>query len=452
MKYNLHMPIPLLRGAKTLFLIFTILSILWSNYAAWNSEFIGPQHNAYTAAIFRQDNYDIPPLVLRMQQARTFDGTKSYWHEDYTPGVPFYRPLSLTWFWLQYQWIGTDRYNGWIAVSIALEIIFCILLAVLVLRLTGSSTAPLFALLIFAGTRTVSPIAPVAYFFQFLDSAAALTTVAAWKDQPTLLSDIAVVSSMILAYYKKWLPGLLTVVVGILFKESSWIAFALTFLMLVLCGKLRDIPKWVYVGAVVSMAIPILARYLSGMGLIGGYRVGHNYGWKTRYITAVSGSYFSCFLWGTWPAALFATSLYGVVCWKRMHLYARLALVVLFLCAAGAANMILDSISFTTAVTMLLDPSLELHTVIICYFFVMAVGLLWQQNDLGKIALLFVVLSLIAALPYVAALQVNIHQLNLCYAFQSAAVGIAWAAGGRKFADWLEKLRHRQGGLTEASA
>ena len=95
---------------------FTVLSVLAAVLPAVRS--IEPRRiNSIAFENSMNDPIDIPPLVLRIKQCPTLIQTRSYWHEDYTPRVPFYRPLSLTWFWMEYHLLGEPLWK-WEIVSV----------------------------------------------------------------------------------------------------------------------------------------------------------------------------------------------------------------------------------------------------------------------------------------------------------------------------------------------
>jgi hypothetical protein len=437
------------QAALRLLFVLTIISILWSDYHRFGWEYTGPHHEALTAASFAADNYDIPPLLLRARQCTSFIQTRSYWHEDYTPGIPFYRPLSLTWFWIEYHAFTPYHYNRWIAVSICLQLLFCTLFGLFLRKLSGSTSAALFTLCLFAGMR-FGPISDFLECFRISEGVPGLVAVLAWKDQPTMLSDCALLSALIFTQREKWFAALFSAVVAVLFKEAGWITYALAFLMLAYQGKLSKVPKWVYVAAFIGIAIPMLARDLSGMGVIGGYRVGHNYSWRTRYMYAVAGTFFADAINGGWPAGLLGVTLYGICRLQRTRLILRV------LAAAFAASVAIWLQSrllhapYVEGFAIMLDPSMELSYIILMFIFAVGAGLLVKERELIKAAGLLIIYSFIAALCYVAALQVNIHALELCYVCQASVVGLAIAATFRSASHWLARCVETRIGQADA--
>jgi hypothetical protein len=422
-------------GIRLLFL-FTVVSILTADYAQFSSEFIGPGHDAYTANIFVGDDYDIPPLLLRAHQCTSIIQTRSYWHEDYTPGIPFYRPLSLTWFWAEYHAFSSHYYNRWTVVSIVLGWLFCALFGLLVRNLTGSNAAALCTLLIFAGSR----FPPMSDIFQFLfvsQDPPGLVSVLLWKDQPTILCDCAVAGALLCARSRKWIPALLLAVISVLFKEAGWVTYPLVLLMLVFYRMLPKVPWWVYVGAIICIAVPMLARYLSGMGLIGGYRVGHNYEWKVRYLYAVVGSFFQDALHGRWAAGILGFGLYGVFRWKHKSLLLRCSAVAALTILTAIVTAAVQKTTFLYGLVITIDPSMQMPTAVLLFIFAVGLGSLLRYKDLTLTAAFLVVCSFIAAFGYAAALQVNIHALEMCYACQAGAAGCGLTACFRALREWL---------------
>jgi hypothetical protein len=434
---------PRANSRLTNILVFLLLaiSLLTADFLQFESMFIGPHHNEQTKAIFARDYIDVPPLLLRINQCKTFVQTRSYWHEDYTPSVPFYRPLSLTWFWLESHAFGQDHFNRWVAVSIIINLVFCTLLWSLVKSTTKSTAIATVTLLVFAGVRNFTPLNSILFSYLTLPDTPSLTTSLYWKDQATLLSDSFTLAAIVLANKKSWIPGLFCALCSVLFKESGWITYAMVFVFLAGTGKIRDIPRWVYVATVVCIALPMIARAASGMGLIGGQEVGENRNWFNRYALATLGPCFLCFARNVWAAPLFATALYGIARLKKMTVVIRLVLCLAALAICGLLYGSEIGVDPVTGLVALLDPSMQLSRVLICLLFVIAAGWLFEEKDIGRQALVFLILSFIAAMPFAAAAQVLERALHMCHAFHSVVIALAWIAGYRVMGRTWTRLR-----------
>jgi hypothetical protein len=414
--------------ALTILAVVTLISIFTTDFQQLSWEFIGPMHKENTAWYFRQDNFDIPPLILRTSQCTTFIQTRSYWHEDYTPKIAFYRPLSLTWFWFEYHHFGPNNYSSWTAVSLALHALFLVLLAAFLWEHTKSIAAVLLTLLFFAGLPQLASLLQLNSIVSMRWDSSALLPVVAWKDQPTLLADSACMFALIFAKREKWVAGIFFSVVGVLFKESGWFTWVLVFLMLLATGRLSKLPTWVYFGAVIGIAIPMILRSAAHMGVVGGYRVGANYEWKVRYINAMIGCFLAGGLHGPWPALFLGIALCSLTQWKSKSVYVYLlaAIVITFL-----SGILMDIVYGTTVIVglvMLTDPASGISNEILGFVFGAGVFSLFKEKDLGKFALLLVIFSLIVGFGYVSALQVNVHALHLCYAFQCGATALGFVA------------------------
>jgi hypothetical protein len=415
-----------------LLLVFTFLSVAANNIGLFENEFVGPNHVAKTEVFFQSDRIDVPPILQRASQCTTFLQTRSYWHEDYTPGVPFYRPLSLTAYWLEYHAFGAHHFSRWTLVTVALELCFCFLLATYVRQMTGSLAIALFTVFLYAGFRQFS-CPPIFAFSMGNQNSPSDYVIMEWKNQPALFADCSILAAALLALRKKWVPALCIAVMSIFFKESGWIVYAFVFLTLLLAGKLPETPKWVYAATVICIAIPIMARHLSGMGYIGGLTIGSNQNWEARYLTSICGVYIKYCTQNEEAAVLLGTSLYFLFILRRESLIANFCIVLaLFVCAV-AVNAVVKHTSFPVSLTILLDPSMQLWDILVGFMFTAACHWLIQFRELGKYALQFFVMSMLAGLLFVSATQVGLRALNLCFAMQSAIVATAWVAGVRRF-------------------
>ena len=418
------------RAIIPVLLAITALSMIASNYVAFRPDFVGPGHRAHLAKRISRDLIDVPPLLLRTSQCSTFIQTRSYWHENYTPNVPFYRPLTLTWFWLEFHILGDYDYRGWILVSIFLQFSFSALFGLFVKKLTGSSALAFCTLIIFAGERTWLPTF-ISDLFLGTGYAPAVTATLAWKDQATQLADIAVVAALLCAAYEKWLPGLAAAVMAVLFKESGWITYALVIALLAVTGKLSAVPRWVYPAAIVCILLPIISRTLSGMGPIGGENIGSNRHWLIRYLLAIGGPYLVICWDGRWAAALLGSALYSVIRWRQRSLIVKLcAALAAFVTAAFLSSWQTGNALIINAV-ILVDPNSELYAVIICFLYTAGLDWLMIDKEMRAIALKTLPMMLIATLPFAGAAQVGLRALNLSYAFQSLVMAAACISGFR---------------------
>ncbi len=427
-KYNL----------KLLLTIATVSALLIGVYVGHHADFFGPHHVERTRAAYAKDTDDIPPLLLRTSQCKTLLQTRSYWHENYTPGIVYYRPLSLTWFWIQYQIFGANDFTGWISISIVLHLIFCIVLGIFVFNLTQSYCASLCTLIVFAGARSLLPIAGIMQLFSLAVDPPAMIAVISWKDQPTIIADTLTLLSLIFVRQEKWLWGLLAALTSILFKESGWIAYPLAFSLLISTGRLKYIPIWVYAAAAVVIAIPLAARYTAGMGLFVQHPATHYGPAFYRYCDCTCGLYLSGLLDQRWPATILGTGLCLLLFRPGLSLTVRTAAVLVLAAIAGGLNSYLLGASYIVGLEQLLDPTLELRYVAYCICFCFGLGQLIKDPLLLKAFGVLVMLSMIAAIPFVVVHQPNDHALHLCYAFQDASVGAIWAAFFRYIASTID--------------
>jgi hypothetical protein len=409
--------------------MLTVASVILADFVALKEQFIGPHHDAICAAHYANDTDDIPPLLLRAGQCRTFLQTRSYWHENYTPGITYYRPLSLTFFWIQYHLFGTTYFNRWVMVSVALHLCFCVIFGVFVASITRSRLAALCTVMLFAGFRSFPYTSHILDIFNLSDLAPALGAVGSWKDQPTLISDGLTILSLFFARKKKIPPSLICALIGVLFKESALITYPLILLMLLAQGELHCLSKRHLAIAAVCIAIPPLARYAAGMGLFVPHIQTNFPVMIDRYVHTISGVYFMGFLVGQWAATLFASGFYILAIRRHGTLLTRLAWAIGLVLVGGLIEGRLIGGSLAVDIVALFDPSMQLVYIVECLYWCAAFDAVIRFPNLAKSALLMAGMSLLAALPDIAVHSPpNTHRLHLCFAFQSAVLGIGAAA------------------------
>jgi hypothetical protein len=296
--------------------------------------------------------------------------------------------------------------------------------------MTGSLVIALCSVIVYAGFRQFG-CPPIAAFSMGNQGSPSFNALAQWKDQPTFFADCSILGAAVLALRKKWIAALCIAVIGILFKESAWIVFAFVFLTLVFTGKVAEIPKWVYFATLFCIAIPITARHFSGMGYIGGIMIGKNRYAEERYLFSICGAYIKYCLQNEEASELLGTGLYCLVIWKRKSLFINSGIALALFAAAAIINDMLQHVSFPISMTMLLDPTMKLWYILVGFCFTAACHWLIKLRELGNCALKFFLLAALSALSFVSATQIRLHELNLCFAMQSAIVATVWVAGIR---------------------
>jgi hypothetical protein len=415
-------------------LAFTIVTVLAAAIAQHRAEYFGSGHEAYAASSYAHDTDDIPPLLLRITECTTLLQTRSYWHEDYTPGITFYRPLSLTWFWFEAHILGLQHFGQWDIISIALHFAFCILLTIFVKDITQSNTAALLTTIVFAAIRPFPAHCDLISICDIASNTPALVAVSSWKDQPTVISDLLTLGALMLVRKQRWALALIAALAAVLFKESGLIAFPMIFLFAAYRGELRRVPKTCFAIAAVFIVIPFAARYLSGMGAFVPHAGQNVTGMTTRLLQTIVGIYFSGFLHKRWAATLFATGIYWIACRKFRSPLSYLLVFLGLATAAGAANSLALGGTVICGIETLFDPQLQLLYIWVCFCYFAAAAATVKYPELFKAALLSAALSVLAALPDVAVHSPpNEHRMHLCFAFQSAVIGICAAGLLRSF-------------------
>ena len=411
-----------------------------------NNWFVHPQSTIALNAEIGMD-WDVPPLVGRINQCPTFSSTSVYWQEEYTADTPFYRPLSLTWFWLQSRLLGLGQYSHWMVTTLVMRAVFDCLFAALLWRTSRSPAVVVCSLIAFAGLQPTGLLATLYTAIDLRPSIPQDVATGAWKDQPTLFSDSLCIASLICVLSNRWLIGILLATLLILFKESGWITYALGLTLLAADRRLLSVSRWVYPSVAASIVLLISLRHAAGLGWFGGLQMGTNEYWLTRYFGAVSGSLLHDLFYLKPAAGLFTLLGVGTIafcnyfCRSRNGVWLSFAFFSGTIVLSAALNALVLHSDFMVALEELFDPSMGLPYIGQCIVFASGVFFLLSDKRMRVWAIAFAVCSMIAAAPYVAATQVQGHALHLCYAFQSALIGMAYVALARNLRERLKSLK-----------
>ena len=284
---------------------------------------------------------DVAFLTAGIAQAPNWAATVKWWHGSWigTVTVPFWRPLTSYWFWLEDRHIGlVDNYQQCVWVSVALHLGFIGLFYLFAFRLTGSRWVAFGSVCWFAGYHGLVSLVDT----QVLARTGAWVALDHWKNQPEQLTGICIIGACMLLMSRRWLLALLVSCLAVCFKEQGWLAFPMAAICLSVqergLGWLRTVPKWFWVFFGLTVAVLVGLRWSAGPEVWRGYHIGSNSNWPTRFIGAF-GSRFITYL--TNPRDCFAAILavFGIAAllWQSGNPWARIGLVLagLIICAIG---------------------------------------------------------------------------------------------------------------------
>ncbi|MBL8212817.1 MAG: hypothetical protein JNK87_19035 [Bryobacterales bacterium] len=141
-------------------------------------------------------------------------GLASFWTEDYWAGYTvsgLYRPLGLTWLWLQGQAIGSSP-AGYHAVSLTLHATAASLLHLVLQPLAGPPAALAAALLFAVHPIHAEAVIPI-------------------YGQLDLLASLLILAAILAAQHQRHLPAVLALAAAMLVKESAFLGVGLLWLV-----------------------------------------------------------------------------------------------------------------------------------------------------------------------------------------------------------------------------
>ncbi len=363
---------------------------------------------------------NVPLILTSIGRAHNFAQTSIYWHTAYMGSTKFWRPLSLTAFWIEQQTFGA-HWSLWFTLNFGLQVVNLCLLYAVILALTRRRSGALVAMALIGGPLTIChndfgemgilPLSRQYYSTELLTL---------WKDQPDLWCGMFVYAAMLFVAGRRYYVALGCIVVAILFKESGWLAFPLCLAMVVARKELRFVlAPAVWASVVVGL---VLAGSRVLMHLPGGYVDGRDTAWLDRFEMSVGSPVTVLIrtLHGGWVVTALGC-LCGAVLFARRIVSALIAIVIgLTMLAAGvwfeAWQCRADVL---TAIATMLEPSISEGAFVLCL--VVALGLYGllvkgSRNDIFTAAICYFC-AVICAIPYAAAAQVKDHALVQTNAF-----------------------------------
>ena len=422
--------------ALTKIQLFAIMCVavlaIWSGYSCVRPWVTNPHPVEATKAEYIRDSNDLSGNISEMAATPTFMSTFAYWHEGMLPTVPYWRPLTCQFGWLENRFLGTYRFDRWMWVSYVIEVLFVLAYGSFVFVLTRNVAVTVTSVAIWSCSRTwlhflihAFPAANETPIFMLLRSV---------KFQPDLCANTFIFTALTLLCLRTWSGALVCTAIAICFKESGWLAFPLGLIVLTATGRLKSVPTWMYPATVVTIAVLVAFRLSAGSAVAQGFHMGTNMFWYSRYANAVEGTLLINSQ--VYPAeTLLAATIYLLY---RVRKLQRPIIILAVICsvipACGIVAAHAAHCPFLVGVDMLLDPSVFLPAVLASLTCMVGMDALIRDKDLRGYALLAIALALVAALQFVAATQILTHALVSALAFQSVFVALACVATAKRFA------------------
>lgn len=339
--------------------------------------------------------------------------------------------------WLESHLFGEDRSFNWMRVSVALTILFEVLLVALLLTTTRSRIVALTALALFAlpgsWIHTVWPI------WSGGRVPADFLLVQGWKDQPDLLCNCLIAASMILAYRDRLSYSLFCAAVAICFKESGLMALPLDFALVAAAGNLRKTPATYYCGVATVLGLMAVARWLAGPEVFRFHVHGSTGNWVARYLNAVVPSVILSM--DGLSQAVFGLAIFALLARRPK----RPLVWLLSLLGALAVSICLTAFQTRSPLGEAYAQFL-MSGLVPALLFALWLGLiavLWKNEVLRRWALAYALFACIAAVPYARDSGALDHVLVLAMSFKAACVGCILLAAWLALRD-ATSLRHRR--------
>jgi len=360
-----------------------------------------------------------------------FSQTFIWWIHNWIGEYRNWRPLATQFFWVEYKLFGPYRFDEYSAVAIAMHLLVLVTLAWFVKSLTNNRMAAALSILLFAGSPHVFPLKlyHAALESQFMPPA--VVCLGKWKDTVDFWYCACLFASSALALKGRWGPSMILAFMSPCFKETGWMVYPVNLLLIGFQGRTREIPKWVRVGTVASIALLLVFRVIAGTNVMGAYTQGHNISWASRYSGAVDGVFLATLV--KRPAVAILAAAIALICVRRnMGLLHRFIAI----CIAFVCSLTIDTITIThdasESLAALFDPVTEGGNLLACLLWAYGLCALATDVELRRYVPLLLLFRLVAAATLVITLAVGAHVLYLSEAYAAVIAALAVVAVGRR--------------------
>ncbi|MGO8671305.1 MAG: hypothetical protein ACLQVD_08095 [Capsulimonadaceae bacterium] len=418
-------------------IVLAVAAAVWHGYAATNSVVEVSAAHGPNSLDIDIDNVD---LLRSVHAHPTLLSTLGWLHESWRGNrVPYYwRPLTMFAFWIENAVCG-NHLARWVDVSIGLQAVFVVVLASFADRVVrsfhpahcltrASLVASILTVLVF--TDALPPL-------HFLNANFAVTGMEVvldnWKDQLEMWTGIAILASVIFSMDGRWKPALACAVAAVCFKENGWLAFSAPLLTSILrpgpagAGRpafdRRTAAAWIF-----TAAILIALRASAGWKVFRAPSASTGHFELVQYLHTVIDNCTATLATDMWPIALLGAVYAACVLTGRRRRGARAALCV------AATGIVVGALALglhcnaATSVTMILDPSTGLGTLVLCAGYAAVLILAFRDPTFWRRAAFLYLLVLVTAAPTLTVNQPNVHMLYLTNGVQCVLIGATLTA------------------------
>lgn len=423
---------------SALLTVCALASVLYQAIDANRSWFAGGDIIARAKGAAVAD-VDQAVYLKHVEQHWSFLSTFAWWHQACVyPDLPrYWRPLTMLGFWVECHLFGAYRFDRWQAASIVFQMIFAVLLGLFAYKMTGSRFAPALTLLLFANfaplDKTGLGLGPVIPFFDLFTTPAANVVLVNWKDQAEIWSGSLSLLALIFTLSSRWWAALVCVIVTICFKETGWLLFPMILVLLLSMGKLKAVPRSIWIASVVAAIVLLTLRALSGHDVLIGYHGGQvPHGFQIRVVLEALDGNVRLFLTSFWVVPLLGFALAWLILCVRANPIIKLLVGIGAFLAAGVVAGLMNSTDPLVGITLIMDPSGQLIRILCSLLEGLAVILAWRDPQVRKVMISLYILIVISVLPTWAVLQPNQHMLYMTNALQCTLTALVTIAACRE--------------------
>lgn len=232
--------------------------------------------------VVKEDTVDEIAIVQGAQAVDSWRGVTKWWTGPWIayPQTRFYRPLSSTFYWLEYRAFGSQGYAGFMLVHWLSHVLVCVLAVVLLSRLISRAMALL----------TVGIWAACAANWLTLPSP--LMAYRSWIDSVEMWFSAAALAYLLVAHIylksgRRWWFGvsLMLFVLAVAFKEMAYVLPLLFLLLAWYERKLGGWKEWWPLAVLLVVGLAWRSFALEGVG----QTFGSNDAWWFRWLQFILG-------------------------------------------------------------------------------------------------------------------------------------------------------------------
>jgi len=410
------------RCVFTTLCVLAVATVVMQGYHV-NKRWFFDRHVEQTAKTFAATDVDDAVFIKDIGHHYGVTGPLFWWHNGWHgKAVPWYwRPLTLAGFWSEYHLFGPYRFDRWQVADIVFHGLFAAVLGLFAFRVTGSRFAAPLTAILFCDFHLFD-IPWISDFARFFTTPNANIILANWKDQPEAWGALCTLGALLSSMKQKWWWALGFAVASVCIKESGWLTFPMVLATLLYTGRLKQMPKSVWIGTILSWVALIALRASAGRNVFFPPPATSNHHGFGRYLKHVLDPNLQQLSTDRWPIIAFAI----VIGWMAASSRPRFILRFLIAIAAGIAMSFCMGISTgsdpASGMAVMFDPNNGLVQMRTAFVEVVALVFAWRYRPVRRQAVYLYSLVLLSDLPEMAVLQPNEHMQYFTHGLQCALV------------------------------